>query len=81
MRIYTQDEILRLIKFYNNSDTTEKELLKKYVEQALFKYFNHKLKSKKMRRRNSYRRSFRKRGYGKRKVSRTYYVSRGGIRL
>jgi len=41
MRIYTQDEILRLIKFYNNSDITEKELLKKYVEQALFKYFNH----------------------------------------
>jgi len=47
MRIYTQDEILRLIKFYNNSDTTEKELLKKYLEQALFKYFNHKLKTKK----------------------------------
>lgn len=47
MRIYTQDEILRLIKFYNNSDTFEKELLKKYVEQALFKYFNHKLKTKK----------------------------------
>jgi hypothetical protein len=26
---------------------SEKELLKKYVEQALFKYFNHKLKTKK----------------------------------
>lgn len=47
MRTYTQDEILRLIKFYNNSDSSEKELLKKYVEQALFKYFNHKLKTKK----------------------------------
>lgn len=47
MRTYSQDEILRLIKFYNNSDITEKELLKKYVEQALFKYFNNKLKTKK----------------------------------
>ena len=47
MRLYTQDQILRLIKLYNTSDITEKELLKKYVEQALYKYFNHKLKSKK----------------------------------
>ncbi len=46
MRIYSQDEILRLIKWYNNSDITEKELLKKYVEQALYKYFNNKLKTK-----------------------------------
>ena len=46
MRKYTQEEILRLIKFYNNSDSSEKDLLKKYVEQALFKYFNHKLKTK-----------------------------------
>ena len=47
MRIYTQDQILRLIKLYNTSDITEKELLKKYVEQAIFKYFNHKLKTNK----------------------------------
>ena len=46
MRLYTQDQILRLIKLYNTSDNSEKELLKKYVEQALFKYFNHKLKTK-----------------------------------
>lgn len=46
MRLYTQDQILRLIKLYNTSDISEKELLKKYVEQALFKYFNHKLKTK-----------------------------------
>ena len=46
MRIYTQDQILRLIKLYNTSDITEKELLKKYVEQAIYKYFNHKLKTK-----------------------------------
>lgn len=46
MRKYTQEEIHRLIKFYNNSDPSEKELLKKYVEQAIFKYFNHKLKTK-----------------------------------
>lgn len=47
MRLYTQDQILRLIKLYNTSDNTEKELLKKYVEQALYKYFNHKLKTNK----------------------------------
>lgn len=46
MRLYTQDQILRLIKLYNTSDISEKELLKKYVEQALFKYFNNKLKTK-----------------------------------
>ncbi len=46
MRVYTQDQILRLIKLYNTSDITEKELLKKYVEQAIFKYFNNKLKTK-----------------------------------
>jgi hypothetical protein len=46
MRLYTQDQILRLIKLYNTSDNSEKELLKKYVEQAIFKYFNHKLKTK-----------------------------------
>ena len=46
MRLYTQDQILRLIKLYNTSDNSEKELLKKYVEQALYKYFNHKLKTK-----------------------------------
>jgi hypothetical protein len=32
---------------YNTSDNSEKELLKKYVEQALFKYFNNKLKTNK----------------------------------
>jgi hypothetical protein len=47
MRLYTQEQILRLIKLYNTSDNSEKELLKKYVEQALYKYFNHKLKTKK----------------------------------
>jgi hypothetical protein len=47
MRLYTQDQILRLIKLYNTADMSEKELLKKYVEQALYKYFNHKLKTKK----------------------------------
>jgi hypothetical protein len=47
MRIYTQDQILRLIKLYNTSDITEKQLLKKYVEQAIYKYFNNKLKTKK----------------------------------
>jgi hypothetical protein len=31
---------------YNTSDNSEKELLKKYVEQALYKYFNNKLKTK-----------------------------------
>ncbi len=46
MRLYTQDQILRLIKLYNTSDISEKDLLKKYVEQALYKYFNHKLKTK-----------------------------------
>jgi hypothetical protein len=46
MRLYTQDQILRLIKLYNTSDNSEKELLKKYVEQALYKYFNNKLKTK-----------------------------------
>lgn len=46
MRLYTQQQILRLIKLYNTSDNSEKELLKKYVEQALYKYFNHKLKTK-----------------------------------
>jgi hypothetical protein len=46
MRLYTQDQILRLIKLYNTADMSEKELLKKYVEQALYKYFNHKLKTK-----------------------------------
>jgi hypothetical protein len=47
MRLYTQDQILRLIKLYNTSDNSEKELLKKYVEQAIYKYFNHKLKTNK----------------------------------
>jgi len=47
MRLYTQEQILRLIKLYNTSDNSEKELLKKYVEQALYKYFNNKLKTKK----------------------------------
>ena len=46
MRLYTQEQILRLIKLYNTSDNSEKELLKKYVEHALYKYFNHKLKTK-----------------------------------
>jgi hypothetical protein len=46
MRLYTQDQILRLIKLYNTADMSEKELLKKYVEQALYKYFNNKLKTK-----------------------------------
>ena len=47
MRLYTQDQILRLIKLYNTADMSEKELLKKYVEQAIYKYFNHKLKTNK----------------------------------
>ena len=46
MRLYTQDQILRLIKLYNTADSSEKELLKKYVEQAIYKYFNNKLKTK-----------------------------------
>jgi hypothetical protein len=47
MRLYSQDQILRLIKLYNTADISEKELLKKYVEQAIYKYFNNKLKTKK----------------------------------
>lgn len=47
MRIYTQDEILRLIKWYNNSDENEKRLLKPYIDNAMVKYFSHKLKTKK----------------------------------
>lgn len=36
-----------------------------------------------MRNRRGYRgpKSYGRKGYGKRKVSRTYYMSRGGIRL
>jgi hypothetical protein len=44
MRLYTQDQLLRLIKLYNTSDESEKKLLKPYCDQAIFKYFLHKLK-------------------------------------
>jgi hypothetical protein len=47
MRLYTQDQLLRLIKLYNTADESEKKLLKPYCDQAIFKYFNHKLKTKK----------------------------------
>jgi hypothetical protein len=47
MRLYTQDQLLRLIKLYNTADESEKKLLKPYCDQAILKYFNHKLKTKK----------------------------------
>lgn len=47
MRIYTQDEIIRLIRWYNNSDDNEKKLLRPYIDQAMVKYFSNKLKTKK----------------------------------
>lgn len=47
MRLYTQEQLLRLIKLYNTADESEKKLLKPYCDQAIFKYFNHKLKTKK----------------------------------
>lgn len=47
MRLYTQDQLLRLIKLYNTADESEKKLLRPYCDQAIFKYFNHKLKTKK----------------------------------
>jgi len=47
MRLYTQEQLLRLIKLYNTADESEKKLLRPYCDQAIFKYFNHKLKTKK----------------------------------
>lgn len=47
MRIYTQDEIIRLIRWYNNSDDNEKKLLRPYIDQAMVKYFSNKIKLKK----------------------------------
>jgi hypothetical protein len=47
MRLYTQEQLLRLIKLYNTADESEKKLLRPYCDQAIFKYFNHKLKTNK----------------------------------
>jgi len=44
MRVYTQDQILRLVRWYNSSDENEKKLLRPYIDQAMVKYFSHKLK-------------------------------------
>lgn len=47
MRLYTQDEIIRLIRWYNKSDDNEKMLLRPYIDQAMVKYFSNKIKLKK----------------------------------